>query len=86
MFEDSFLAFGRTPAAVPFGASDGGLTDLFFLICCQDDRIHLHVLARLCLMATRTRLLEALRAAPDAAAISLAIRDSEADVIRSLDG
>lgn len=84
MFEDSFLAVGRVPAAVPFGAVDGSLTDIFFLVCCQDDRIHLHVLARLCLMATRTRMLDAVRCAPDATAIILAIRDAEQDVIRSL--
>ena len=86
MFEDSFLAFGRVPSPVPFGAADGELTDLFFLICCQDDRIHLHVLARLCLMASRTSLMENLRKAPEAADIILAIQNSENEVIRSLDG
>jgi PTS system nitrogen regulatory IIA component len=49
---DSILAFGRTSRGIPFGAPDGGLTDLFFLICCRDDRTHLRVLARL------TRLLQ----------------------------
>ena len=43
----SFVIVGLTPSAIPFGAHDGGLTQLFFLICCKDDRTHLHVLARL---------------------------------------
>lgn len=63
MFEDSFICVGRTVAAIPFGAPDGGKTDIFFLVCCQDDRSHLHVLARLCLLSHGTRLLDDLRAA-----------------------
>jgi len=61
-FEGSFIVLGRTIQGVPFGAEDGRPTRLFFLICCQDDRIHLHTLARLCLLAMKTdvmaRLLE----------------------------
>ena len=44
---ESVAAFGRVVGGVPFGAPDGGLTDLFFLIACRDARTHLHVLARL---------------------------------------
>jgi excisionase family DNA binding protein len=65
-FERSFIVLGRTIQTVPFGAPDGGSTRLFFLICCQDDRIHLHTLARLCLMAMKTDILSQLYAAPDA--------------------
>ncbi len=61
MFEDSFIAFGRTIRAIPFGASDGKETDMFFLICCQNDRLHLHVLARLCLMCRHKIFLLRLR-------------------------
>jgi mannitol/fructose-specific phosphotransferase system IIA component (Ntr-type) len=43
---DSFVVVGLTPSGIPFGAEDGSLTRLFFLICCKDDRTHLHVLAR----------------------------------------
>ncbi len=43
----SFVAVGLTASGIPFGAADGSLTRLFFLICCKDDRTHLHVLARL---------------------------------------
>jgi nitrogen PTS system EIIA component len=44
---ESFVVVGLTSSGVPYGAGDGKLTRLFFLICCKDDRTHLHVLARL---------------------------------------
>lgn len=83
-FEDSFIAFGRTPSPIPFGSPDGHRTDLFFLICCQDDRIHLHVLARVCMMATRTQLLQRLRMAEDAETLHRAVLDSENAVVAML--
>ena len=61
MFEDSFIVVGKTATQILFGSPDGSTTDIFFLICCQDDRIHLHVLARLCLMCQQTSLLLELR-------------------------
>ena len=64
-FESSFIVFGRTIQTVPFGSPDGGSTRLFFLICCQDDRIHLHTLARLCLIAMKTDILSKLYEATD---------------------
>ncbi len=42
------LAVAKTTQRIAFGAPDGGLTDLFFLTASQDDRHHLHILARLC--------------------------------------
>ncbi len=43
----SFVVAGVTSGGIPFGSTDGSLTRLFFLVCCKDDRTHLHVLARL---------------------------------------
>ena len=43
----SFVVVGLTSTGVPYGAVDGSLTRLFFLICSKDDRTHLHVLARI---------------------------------------
>jgi PTS system nitrogen regulatory IIA component len=63
---DSVVAFGRTPSGIPFGAERGGLTDLFFLVCCTDDRTHLRVLARLTRLLMRPGFLDALRAAETA--------------------
>ncbi len=66
LFENSFIVVGRTIQEIHFGSSDGEPINLFFLICCQDDRLHLHTLARLCLMAQKTAILDLLREAPDA--------------------
>ncbi len=82
MFEDSFIVIGRTAHPLPFGAPDGATTDTFFLICCQDDRIHLHVLARICMMCRRTHLISAMRQAPDAAGIFEALCAAESEIIR----
>lgn len=64
-FDGSFIVLGRTIQAVPFSAPDGCPTRLFFLICCEDDRIHLHTLARLCLLATKTEVMTQLLDVPD---------------------
>jgi excisionase family DNA binding protein len=81
MFESSFIVLGRPVQEIHFGAPDGQPTTLFFLICCQDDRIHLHTLARLCLMAQKTSLLADLRAAPDAASMHALILEAEVQVL-----
>lgn len=60
---ESVLAYARTASGIPFGAPGGGLTDLFFLICCRDDRTHLRVLARLTRLFLRPGFLDELRAA-----------------------
>jgi mannitol/fructose-specific phosphotransferase system IIA component (Ntr-type) len=66
LFETSFIVLGRTVQQIYFGAPDSQPTDLFFLISCQDDRLHLHTLARICLMARKTAILNQLRQASDA--------------------
>ena len=43
----SFVVAGVTPTGVPYGCPTGSRTRLFFLVCCKDDRTHVHVLARL---------------------------------------
>lgn len=86
MFADSFIALGRTLVPLPFGASDGGQTDIFFLICCQNDRLHLHVLARLCLMCRQKLFLMHLREAFDAAGIYGYMRAQEMEIIRQTGG
>ena len=82
MFFEPFIVAARSIAHIHFGAPDGQPTDLFFLICCPDDRIHLHVLARLCMMAHHTDLLPALREAPTPAGFLDALLASEAQVLQ----
>ena len=83
MFEDSFVVVGKTIAQVPFGSPDRSTTDVFFLICCQDDRIHLHVLARLCMMCHQTGLLLEMRGTDDPAELYRILVASEEQVIRA---
>jgi mannitol/fructose-specific phosphotransferase system IIA component (Ntr-type) len=54
---------------------------LLFLLCCQDDRIHLHTLSRICMMALKTEMLSQLRAAPDATAMRECIIAAEQEVL-----
>jgi PTS system nitrogen regulatory IIA component len=44
---EPIICVGRVNGGIGFGAPDGKLTRLFFLICCHEDSHHLHVLARL---------------------------------------
>jgi len=57
------MAYGRTVSGIPFGAAHGGLTDIFFLLCCRDDRTHLRVLARLSRLLLRPGFIDELRSA-----------------------
>jgi nitrogen PTS system EIIA component len=81
MFEDSFVCIGHTAAPIPFGAPDGSKTDVLFLVCCQDDRTHLHVLARLCLLSRTTTLLERLRTAATGREMFAALKEAEASIL-----
>ena len=57
---DTFLTLGIVPSGVPFGGISG-LTDVFFLICSMDDRIHLRILTRLSRILTYPDFLRRLR-------------------------
>ncbi|MFH0908701.1 MAG: PTS sugar transporter subunit IIA [bacterium] len=84
LFDDSFIALGRTIQPIPFGAPDGMATDIFFMICCQDDRLHLHVLARLCTICHHTGALLAIREAETPQDVHGALVGAEVEVIRGL--
>jgi nitrogen PTS system EIIA component len=60
---ESVLAYGRTPSGIPFGAPHGIPTDIFFLVCCRDERTHLRVLARLSRLLLQPGFVDGLRAA-----------------------
>jgi excisionase family DNA binding protein len=81
LFETSFIVVGRPVQEIHFGSPDGLPTHMFFLICCQDDRLHLHTLARLCLMAMKTNILQQLVAAPDAQTLRDALMAAEAEIL-----
>ncbi len=78
---ESVVAFGRAAGGVPFGAPRGGLTDLFFLVCCRDQKTHLRVLARLSRLFLRPEFLDNLRGAETAADALRIIREAEATLL-----
>jgi PTS system nitrogen regulatory IIA component len=78
---EAFIAFGRTPRGVPFCAPDGGLTDLFFLVCCRDQSTHLRTLARLSRMLLRPGFIEDLRAAEAVTEVLQLIDATERELI-----
>ena len=77
LFEETFIAYGRSERTVFFGAPDGEGTRHFFLICSTDHETHLHILARLAMLAHGTDLIERLDAVEDADAAIAAVVECE---------
>lgn len=82
-FEDSFICIGRADQPIHFGSPDDSRTDLFFLVCAQADDIHLHLLARICMMCYHTSLLFNLREADTADAVHQVLMDAETEIVKS---
>jgi mannitol/fructose-specific phosphotransferase system IIA component (Ntr-type) len=81
---ESFVVLGRTVSHIFFGAQDGEETDLFFLICCTDDELHLHTLARLCMLAHGSTLLPDLRAANSSEEMYRILYHAERELLKAL--
>jgi nitrogen PTS system EIIA component len=73
----SFVVVGLTASGIPYGAVDGSLTRLFFLICCKDERTHLHVLARLARILYDRPVVEEFLAAESAEQLRSALVERE---------
>jgi PTS system nitrogen regulatory IIA component len=71
------LALGCTSSGIPFGGA-AALTDIFFLICSMEDRVHLRVLARLSRILASAGFLGALHQAGNAEEARQAIVNAEA--------
>ena len=82
LFEESVVAYGRAGRPVFFGAPDGEATRHFFVVCSTDDEQHLHILARLAILAHATDLLERLDAAEDAEGVIAAVRECEKEFVK----
>ena len=76
--ERPVLAAARTAQGVVFGERRGGLTDLFFLLCCPTHTDHLLYLGRLSRLLIDATLQNALREAEDESEFVRAIHDAEA--------
>jgi PTS system nitrogen regulatory IIA component len=77
---ESVIAFARSRGGIAFGAGRDGLTDLFFLVCCSDDREHLRVLSRLSRMVRRSEFADALRGAAQAADVRSLVETAEREL------
>ena len=77
---ESLIAFGRTMTGIPFGAPNGGLTDLFFLVLCRDSKSHLQVLARLGRMLQSSGFVDQLRETSDSQATFQLICETEEQI------
>ena len=82
--KEPVVAAGRVDGGIPFGDPSGGLTDLFFLVCCVDYRQHLLYLGRLCRLLGDPAVLAALRLASDAAGFVAVLRQQEEALCRRL--
>ncbi len=80
---DSFLAIAHVPGGIPFGSLDGKLTDLFFMPCASNDRIHLHMIARIALLLNKTDLADKLRQCVSAEEMIDTIRAIESEFVSS---
>ena len=78
---EAFVAYARTAHGIPFGAPDGGLTDIFFLVCCRDQPTHLRVLTRLSRLLRRPGFVEQLRAAESVQATRDALVQAESELL-----
>jgi excisionase family DNA binding protein len=83
---DSFLVIARLKQAIPFGAQDGGLTDLFFMPCADNNRIHLSMIARIALLLQKTDLADAIRACQSVSEVMDTINSIEANFVKSPSG
>ena len=77
LFEETFIAYGRSVRGVFFGAPDDEPTRHFFLICSTNHEEHLHILARLAILAHGTDLMERLDAVETLEDAIAAIRNCE---------
>lgn len=75
--EGPLLVAARTVQPIPFGERGGGLTDLYFLVCCPQQVDHLLYLGRLCRLLIEKTLQTELREAGDSDEFLAAIRAAE---------
>ncbi len=81
-FEETFIAYGRAVKPVFFGGPDGEATRHFFLIGSTDHEAHLHILARLAVLAHGTDLVERLDAAATGQDVVDAVRACEEEFVK----
>lgn len=81
---EPLVALGISLQPIAFGNSTGHLTDVFFLICSTDDRVHLRILARLARLVTDDVFLTMLRSATSTSEAMDIIRTAELELMQSV--
>jgi PTS system nitrogen regulatory IIA component len=81
MLGESVIAFGRTLTGIPFGAPHGALSDIFFLVCCREQRTHLKVLARISRMMLQPGIVDELRGVETVAETLSVLETTERELI-----
>jgi len=77
----SFFVLGKAIHPVFFGAPDGKPTDIFFLLCCADDVLHLRLLSRLCVLCHESDVLERIRETSNTYDIYDLLKDAETEFL-----
>jgi nitrogen PTS system EIIA component len=78
---EPLLVVAKTSQGIAFGAPDGRLTNLFFFTASQDDRHHVHILARLFRMILNSDLVPRLLDAPTPQDMIAAMTQREQEVL-----
>jgi PTS system nitrogen regulatory IIA component len=83
---DTFVALGKLVKGIPFGGGLSNLTDIFFLICSIDDRVHLRILTRLSRLLTYPDFLVKLRELENEDLIRELLRATELSILSKMQG
>ncbi len=80
---EPILGLGISSQPIPFGNKSGHLTDVFFLICSTDDRVHLRILARLSRLLADADWLNQLRNSSSPMEAIELVRSAELELVES---
>lgn len=80
LFRHDLLAIGRLPTAIDFGAMDGGLTDLIFLLMARNSHRHLFFLAKAARLCRQPGFLEGIRRASSGREVVRLVRHTEGEL------
>jgi PTS system nitrogen regulatory IIA component len=83
---DTFIVLGKLSKGIPFGGGFNNLTDIFFLICSTEDRIHLRILTRLSRLLTYPDFLVKLRESENENTIRELLKTTELTILSKTQG
>jgi PTS system nitrogen regulatory IIA component len=83
---DTFIVLGKLVRGIPFGGGLNNLTDIFFLLCSMEDRIHLRILTRLSRLLTFPDFLVKLRELETEDSIRELLRTTELSILSKMQG